>query len=71
MTEDDDKARGRWMVLQFLRLSGFAILILGLAVGLGKTSLPVELGYLLVIVGFFDAFVIPIILAKRWKSPPQ
>ena len=65
----DDKAQGRFLVLQMLRLSGVALVVLGLLAVNGKLGLPVMAGYLLIVVGVVDSFILPALLARRWKSP--
>lgn len=67
--QEDDKARGRFMVLQMLRLSGVALVVFGLAVVNGKLGLPAIIGYALIVGGMIDSFVMPAVLARRWKSP--
>lgn len=71
MTEDDIRARNRWIFMQVVRIGGVALLIFGLAVGLGRTGLSPDVGYVLVALGFVAVFAMPVILSKRWKSPPE
>jgi hypothetical protein len=66
-----DPAKKRFFTLQLIRLSGAALAMTGLAALAGKTDLPWLAGAVLFVVGLFDLFVFPIILAKRWKSPPK
>lgn len=66
-----DPARQRFIVLQLLRLSGAFFALLGLLVVARRIDLPVIAGYAFLIVGFVDLFVAPLLLAKRWKSPPR
>lgn len=66
-----DPAKARFMVLQLLRLSGAVLAIFGLSILAGKTDLPKLVGAALFLVGLFDLLIFPIILTKRWKSPPQ
>ena len=65
-----DKAQGRFMVMQMLRLSGVALVIFGLVIVNGKLGLPAIVGYVLIVAGVVDSFVMPALLARRWKSPP-
>ncbi len=65
----NDPARGRFMVLQALRLSGVAMIVLGLMIINDVIDLPRIAGYLLAIVGAFDALIAPNILARSWKTP--
>ncbi|MFM5886224.1 MAG: hypothetical protein ACKOQ3_13030 [Novosphingobium sp.] len=65
-----DPAKQRFIVLQLLRLSGAFFALLGLLVIARKVDLPIVAGYVFLVVGFVDLFVVPLLLAKRWKSPP-
>ncbi|MBS0481926.1 MAG: hypothetical protein JSR96_07165 [Proteobacteria bacterium] len=66
-----DPARQRFIVLQLLRLSGAVFALLGLLIVARRVDMPIAAGYAFLIVGFVDLFVVPLLLAKRWKSPPQ
>jgi hypothetical protein len=66
-----DPAKQRFIVLQLMRLSGAFFALLGLLVVAGKADLPKAAGYAFLVVGFVDLFVVPLLLARRWKSPPQ
>ncbi|PKB19484.1 hypothetical protein B0I00_1720 [Novosphingobium kunmingense] len=65
-----DPARQRFIVLQLLRLSGAFFALLGLLVVARRVDMPMVAGYVFLIVGFIDLFVVPLLLARRWKSPP-
>ncbi len=65
-----DLAKARFIVIQLARWSGVAMLLLGLLAMQGKLDLPPAAGYLLAAAGLFGAFVVPILLARRWKTPP-
>lgn len=66
-----DPARQRFIALQLLRLSGAVFALLGLLVVAKRIDMPLVAGYVFLVVGFLDLFVVPLLLAKRWKSPPQ
>lgn len=66
-----DPAKQRFFAMQLVRLAGGALAMTGLAALAGKLALPRPVGAVLFVFGLFDLFVFPIILAKRWKSPPQ
>lgn len=70
MTDPDAeaRARSRFIAMQFVRLSGVAMALFGVLILGGKVDLPREAGYVLGVVGLFDAFIAPILLARRWKS---
>jgi hypothetical protein len=64
----EDQAKARFLALQLIRLIGVAMAVFGLLIIAGKTSLPVEVGYVLFVIGLLDAMFAPIVLTKRWKS---
>jgi hypothetical protein len=68
---NDDGARRRFFAITAIRLTGIGLILLGLTIMVGKTSLPEWTGYLLTIAGAFDALIAPILLARRWKSPSE
>ena len=43
--------------------------MLGLLITERRIALPWAVGMVLIVTGFFDVFVMPRILARRWKSP--
>lgn len=78
MTPNDDKAQEetraqyRFLVINLCRISGAVMLVVGLAVIARQAfGLPIAGGYVLFLVGMFDFLVVPVLLAKRWKSKPQ
>jgi hypothetical protein len=70
--QDETRAQYRFLVLNLVRISGAILLVLGLAVIAREAfGLPKAAGYVLFVVGMIDFIVVPVFLAKRWKSPPQ
>lgn len=67
----DDVARTRWFILSLSRLAGVALVITGLLVTQGAIAWPIEVGYALVLIGIVDVFVVPQVLARRWRSPKE
>ena len=68
--EEETKAQQRFLVLNLVRLSGAIMLVIGLAVvANGVFGLPVAAGYVLFLIGIVDFMLVPLLLAKRWKSP--
>lgn len=63
-----DPAKARWMAMVLIRWTGVALVLVGLLVTSGRIDLPAIIGPILVIAGLFDAFVMPTILARKWKS---
>lgn len=65
----DDPAAGRFWMLQLMRFGGILLVVGGVVILSGRIAGPEVLGYGLVILGAFEFFVLPMMLAKRWKSP--
>lgn len=65
----NDPAKPRFLVIQLLRLSGVAFVLVGLAILNGVIDLPDIAGYAILGVGLVDALVAPILLARAWKTP--
>ena len=68
---EDDAAKKRFFAITAIRLSGLALILIGLVMMASKTGLPEWAGYVLTLAGAFDALIAPILLARRWKSPPK
>jgi len=66
---NDEKAKARWIAIQAVRWSGFAIFVIGLLIYAGKIELPIEAGYALMAVGILDALLMPSFLARLWRTP--
>lgn len=64
-----DPAKVRFVALSLIRLSGALLVLVGLLITERRIDLPWLLGVVLTLVGFFDVFVMPKILARRWRSP--
>ncbi|EQB13481.1 hypothetical protein [Novosphingobium lindaniclasticum] len=64
-----DPAKARFAIIQLVRIFGVACVIAGMAIGARKIDLPLWLGYLLIINGLVDVFVVPKVLARKWRSP--
>ena len=71
MNEADELARKRFMVLNVVRFSAVALILVGMANIAGKLLpeyAPV-LGYVLLLVGAVDFFLAPIVLKRGWRTP--
>ncbi len=66
---NDDPARARYFVIQALRWSGLAIVVVALMIIEDKIDLPKEAGFVLFVVGLLDALIMPSVLARLWKTP--
>lgn len=69
--EEEAKAKQRFFALGLLRLSGAVLIAIGMgAITKGLFGLPLMAGYTFFAIGILDFIILPLILAKRWKSPP-
>ena len=67
--DQHDPAKARFFMIQGVRLSGLVLGVLG-ALVLGKIlPLPEIVGYILLAIGAFEIFIMPLFLTKRWKTP--
>jgi hypothetical protein len=64
-----DPARNRFFIIHAVRFAGVAQVILGMVAAAGRLGLPEWAGWVLIANGALDAFVIPQILARRWRTP--
>ena len=68
---DRDPARARFLAIALIRISGAAMIMLGLLALNGALDWGATVGGALVVLGIFDFAVVPILLSRRWRSPPQ
>lgn len=69
---EETKAQQRFLILNFVRITGAIMLVIGLAViSNGVFGLPIAVGYVLFLVGIAAFMLVPLLLAKKWKSPPN
>lgn len=66
-----DPAFGRWMIIQLVRLSGVALVLIGVMGMTGLIAMPPLAAFLIASVGLIDASILPIFLARKWKSPER
>lgn len=67
----EDPAQARFFIISILRLLGVAAVILGILIARGAIGWPAPLGYALLVVGLVDVFVVPQVLARRWRTPKE
>ena len=71
----DDEARARWTIIQATRVLGFALVILGILMTRDVVNFAGEanrlVGYMLIVIGLIDGFLMPQVLARRWRSPRE
>ena len=72
MIEDKpDAALMRYQVLSLIRLMAAAQVVLGVVIIGGKLGLPYIVGAALVLTGVLEFFLVPRLLARRWRSPGE
>lgn len=66
-----DEAEKHFWIINMVRLMGVGFVILGLLMATGKLfpQVPFWVGYILVANGLVDVFIIPVMLARKWRSP--
>ena len=67
----DEVARNRWMVINALRIAGVAMVLVGLLIVREVIPEPVWAGYIILAVGLADVFLVPLLLARKWRTPPE
>lgn len=70
MEGDEALAARRFWALQFIRLAGVAMVLLGAMTLAGKIALPQTAGAMLMVLGAVDFFALPVLLARKWKRGP-
>lgn len=68
MTEKDPAA-SRFAQIQLIRLLGVAFVLGGMLGAVGRAPLPEWVGYLLIASGLIGVFVLPQVLARKWRTP--
>jgi hypothetical protein len=65
----DEVARGRWLVINLLRLGGVAMVIAGMLGTRQVLEIPMIAAYALIAIGLLDIFLVPLFLARKWRTP--
>lgn len=68
---ETDPAKGRWAMLQLIRVGGLLFILGGMVILSGGVKGPTILGVGLLFIGMFEFFFLPVMIARRWKSPPE
>lgn len=67
---DPDPARARFFALGLIRLGGVALAFLGVSIIAKRWIEPAEIiGGVLMFIAAVDVLVVPVLLAKRWRTP--
>ena len=64
----NDPAKARFVAITMIRMTGAVLVLLGLLITEGKINLPWIAGVIFLVVGVVDVFVMPRLLARKWKS---
>lgn len=73
MTDDEHKWRNRLLVMTLVRLSGIAIISLGLVIAFSDLVVPGGhrlFGALAIVIGTIDAAFAPVLLQRAWDRQP-
>ena len=65
----EEVARGRWLAINATRIAGVVMVVVGILGLQDVFEYPAFAGWILVGVGLLDIFVIPRIMARKWRSP--
>lgn len=65
--EKEKQAKRLHFMVSIIRLLGIAILMLGIAISLGRlANIPAAIGYVLVIIGLAQTWVIPLVMVRSF-----
>ena len=68
---DEDTAFRRYWQMQGTRLISLAAALLGVVIISGRLLDAPALGYVLLVAGAVGFFLLPALLAKRWREPDE
>lgn len=72
---EPDPAKGRFVVMQLVRLSGVVLVLFGILLQARRIEalrdVPPAAGYILIVIGLVEVFALPLVLARRWRSPKE
>ena len=66
---NEAQAKKRYFTIQAVRWAGVLMVMLGLAILVGKIDWPPLVGWLIAANGLIDATIIPLMLTRRWRTP--
>lgn len=70
MADPDTLARNRFVAMSILRLAGAVLIMFGVVIASGRfESMPRVAGIVMVVVGALDFALVPLFLARRWRTP--
>ena len=62
------RARSGFIIINLVRFSGVALVMLGFAIVRGVIDLPYAVGAVIAVAGFFEVFFLPRFIARRWNA---
>jgi len=62
------RARNGFIIINLVRFSGVALVMLGFAIVRGVIDLPYAVGAIIAVAGFFEVFFLPRFIARRWNA---
>jgi membrane protein YdbS with pleckstrin-like domain len=62
------RARNGFIIINLVRFSGVALVMLGFAIVRGVIDLPYAVGAVIAVAGFFEVFFVPRFIARRWNA---
>jgi len=68
---DDETARRRWSVIQAVRFAGVALVLVAILIRYAVIPAPLAVGVALIVVGLVGTFFMPVMLARKWRTPPS
>jgi len=69
---DEATARRRFFILAAARFGGVVLTFTGISINMKRWIEPADIiGTLLMVMGAFCVIVLPLVLARRWRTPPQ
>ena len=67
----EETARTRWLAINGVRVAGVALVLVGILGLRGVFEYPAGAGWVLLVVGLLDIFLVPQVLARKWRTPPE
>ena len=71
MNEKELDARTRFLIIGAMRIAGVAMVLVGALIVRGVIPGYAWAGVVIILVGLVDTFVVPQMLARKWRTPPQ
>ena len=63
-------ALARFLIIGLMRLAGVVVVGIGILIVRGVIEGYAWAGAVIIVVGLVDVFIVPQMLAKKWRTPP-